>query len=87
MEKDSNHASPFVRLKVADAGGRRFSILVPRGRSNEGGGEKWQPCYERGGFKQDGDLEKKCFDEGGGGVEKRDCTPRWKNDGLETLLC
>ena len=40
-----------------------------------------------GGSNKDGDLEKKRFDEGGGGVEKRDCTPRWKNDGFETLLC
>ena len=40
MEKDLNHAGPFVRLKVANVGGRHFSIFVLQGRSNEGGWRK-----------------------------------------------
>ena len=37
MAKDENLSGPFVSLKVTDAGGRKFSIFVLRGRNNERG--------------------------------------------------
>ena len=37
MVKETNQAGPFVKLKVSDAGGKSFSIFVPRGRKNEAG--------------------------------------------------
>ena len=31
MTKNGNHASPFVSLKITDAGGKNFSIFVTKG--------------------------------------------------------
>ena len=77
MEKDSNHAGPFVRLKVADAGGRYFSIFVPRGRSNKGGWRKMATLLsEMGGSNKDRDLENKRFDDRGGEESRKKIVPR-----------
>ena len=83
MEKDSNHAGPFVRLKVVDAGGRHFSIFMPQGKGNEMGWRKTATLLREMGIQTRMEIQKRSASTREGGREKRlypEVEKRWTRD-------